>query len=84
MVIPPVSHCLLITSEGGGSHFNENGPHHKNRFGQVHPQFRLKNSKHTDNVDRTIHKCNILDKIRLAETAVIPVGKVGRVASNTN
>lgn len=40
---------------GRGSHFNENGPHHKSRSDQVHPQFRLKDSKHRDKIDRTSH-----------------------------
>lgn len=54
-VVPPASHSLLITSVGGGSHSNENGPHHKSRFDQVHPGVRPKDGKHTDNLDCTIH-----------------------------
>lgn len=39
-----------------GGYFNENEPHHKSRFDQVHLQFRLKDSKHTDNMNRTTHR----------------------------
>lgn len=81
-VVPPVSHCLLITGggEGGwrGSHFNENGPHHKSRSDQVHPQFRLKDSKHRDKIDLVpLTIANIQDKIRLPETAFIPLEDSG-------
>lgn len=72
-MVPPVSHSLLITSEGGeGGHFNENGPHHKSRFEQVHPQFRLKDKNSQIIQSTAFMSANTPDKIRFPETVVIP------------